>query len=166
MTEVSKRVLFNADNSGIGNPAGSRLKQLLGRMPLFLKTMAEYALGMYIGAFLGLCLGWWWGYCYAEYVKPFHLSNSAELSQAVAYCSEIPFEFAKNGKLAGAVAGAIAIALINGSLLRWGIISSYRREVRSAKVIARTLGTSERQVRRKIRKLVRKGIISSEDWES
>ncbi|MHC4531599.1 MAG: helix-turn-helix domain-containing protein [Planctomycetota bacterium] len=162
---MSKTVSCNDDNFWLAKPVRSKLKRLLGQMLFFIKTMTEYALGMYIGAFIGLCIGWWGGHCYAEHVKPFYLSNSAELTQAVAYCSEMPFEFARNGKLAGAVAGAIAIALINGSLLRWGIISSYESEVRSVKVIARRLGTSEKQVQRKIRKLIRKGIISSDDLE-
>lgn len=134
----------------------NQLRQLLIRLWLFTKTITEYGWGIYIGALIGCYLGLWGGYCYVEHIKPGYLYNCADLGQAIAYFSELPFQFAGIGKLAGVVVGAVAIAVINNMLLCRGIISSYKNNVNDPRVIAQSLGTSERQVRRKINKLVRR----------
>ena len=142
-------------------PAKIQFKRLLARLYLSIKSATEYACGIYLGAFICLHLGFWIGCCYAEHIKEGYLYNCIDLGQAITYCSELPFEFARIGKLAGVVAGAVAIAVINNMLLCRGIISFYKKNVKDPKVIAQALGTSKRQVQRKINKLIRRKKIGT-----
>ena len=134
-------------------------KQLSSWLLLFVKAIVEYSFGMYLGAAIGFLLGLCAGYVYVEHFEPVYFSDFSDLNEITQW-SQIPYEFARNGKLIGAVIGAIIIMTINSRLLTQKIISLYEKEVTEPKGIALSLGKSVRHIQRKISKLAKKGRLS------
>ncbi len=84
------------------------------RLRLFLDVIipvADYYLGMMIGAAVGWVGGWCIGNAYAEHYRPVYFANLAE----VIPCHLMPYTFARNGSLVGAIAGVIVMFAMN----RW-----------------------------------------------
>lgn len=134
-------------------------RQFLARLLFLTKTVLEYCFGVYIGAAIGWVLGWYAGSCYAEHFKNLYCSDLSELAQIITQWSQIPYEFAGNGKLIGAAIGIIAIATINSKLLTHRIVSLYKKEITESIDIARVLGKNLRHIQRKINKLKKKDML-------
>lgn len=130
-------------------------KQLSSRLLPFVEAIVEYSFGMYMGAAIGFLLGWYAGSVYVEHFEPVYFSDLSEIRQ----WSRIPYEFAGNGKLVGAAAGAIMIMLINSLLLAQKIVSLYEKEVTDPKDIARALGMNVRKIQKRISKLAKKKML-------
>ena len=60
----------------------------------------------------------------------------------------MPYDFAENGALIGAVVGAITIKILAKRRLKSQIVSLYKRGVKKPEDISRVLGRNERQVER------------------
>lgn len=128
---------------------------LFERLLSFVKRGVEYAFGMHIGFAVGWLLGWYGGNVYVEHFEPAYFSDWNELRQ----WSLMPYYFTGSGAIIGAVAGAITIAVLTRKLLRTRIVSLYKKEVIKPEDIARVIGKNERQIRRVINKLAKKGEI-------
>ena len=129
-------------------------KQLSSQLLSFVEAIVDYSFGMYMGAAIGFLLGWYAGSVYVEHFEPVYFSDFSGLNEIIQW-SRIPYEFAGNGKLVGAVIGAIIIMTINSRLLTQKIVSLYEKEVIDPKDIARALGKNVRQIQRKIDKLAK-----------
>ena len=121
----------------------------------FVKGGVEYAFGMHIGFAVGWLLGWYGGNVYVEYFEPAYFSDLNELR----HWSLMPYYFTGSGAIIGVVAGAILIAVINSKLLSQTVASLFEKKVAEPQDIGRALGKSERQIRRVINKLAKKGEI-------
>jgi len=129
--------------------------RLLDRLLLFIKAIAEYSSGIYIGAVVGWLLGFGAGNAYIERFKPVYFSDLNELGR----WEFIPYGFARSGAIIGIIAGAIVIAFINSRLLIHRVVSLYEKEVTDPKEIAISLGKSKRWIQKVINKLAKKGKI-------
>ena len=134
-------------------------RQFLALLLFLTKTVVEYCVGVYIGAAVGWVLGWHAGNYYAERFNGPYYCNFSELVQIITQLSQIPYEFARNGKLIGAVIGIITIAIINSKLLTQRIVSLYKKEITESIDIARVLGKNVRHIQRKINKLKKKNML-------
>jgi hypothetical protein len=126
------------------------------RVLFFVKAVVEYSFGMYIGAIAGGLLGRYAGNVYVTHFEPVYLYDFSALKQ----WGLIPYEFAGNGAVIGMVAGVIVVAIINSILLSQRVVSLYHSGVTEPKDIARSFGKYERQIRRKVDKLTKKGKIT------
>ncbi len=165
MTEGFGTYSCNSDNPSQLIPINVSKKQLLSWLLLFVEAIVEYSCGMYMGAAIGWLFGWCAGDVYVEHFKPVYFSDFSGLNEIVQW-SQVPYEFAWNGKLIGAVAGAIVIMVLNSRLLTQRIISLYEKEVIDPEDIARALGKNVRQIQRKINKLAKKGKTDSKKVNS
>jgi hypothetical protein len=111
---------------------------------------------MYIGAIAGGLLGRYAGNVYVTHFEPVYLYDFSELKQ----WGLVPYEFARNGAVIGVVAGVIVVAIINSILLSQRVVSLYHSGVTEPKDIACAFGKYERQIRRKVDKLTKKGKIT------
>jgi len=143
---------FNTDNSWYFRLRSILPELLLNRFLFFIKPIVEYAFGIHIGFAIGWPLGLYAGDVYVEHFKPVYFFDLNKLQQ----WELMPYEFARNGAVIGAVIGVITIAIINSRLLNQRVISLYEKRITAPKAIARALGKSERQIQRVINKLTKK----------
>jgi hypothetical protein len=156
MMEESDIGTDSAINSSHLNPVDFLTVAFFDRVLFFIKAVMEYAFGMYIGVIVGRLLGQHVGNVYVTHFEPVYLYDFSELER----WGLIPYEFAGNGAIIGAVAGVIMVAIINTNLLNQRIASLYQSGVTEPKDIARAFGKYDRQIRNRIDKLTKKGKIT------
>jgi len=144
------------DNSSCSCRINASIEQLLDKLLFFAKPAVEYVFGMHIGFVFGWLVGLCAGHSYVQHFEPAYLENLSTLS----YWREAPYILAKHGALTGLIIGVIAIAIINGTILKQRVTSLFEKKITNPNEIARLLDKSVGQIERIINKLVKKGRIS------
>jgi hypothetical protein len=139
-------------------PLGRLVERLLDWLLFLVGEIVEYSFGMLVGSCIGWILAYHVGNVYVEHFKPVYFSAFSNLDEIIQWAA-VPYGFARNGFVIGAVVGAIAIAIVNSNLLRKRIVSSFKNGVTAPEDIARAIGTSVPHIQKVIGKLSQKGKI-------
>jgi len=134
-----------------------------GRVLYFVQTVVGYTFGICVGLGIGWLLG--------EYVSNVHAQN---LQHAVDFLDfnqfrqwqDIPRSFARTGAAVGALVGLVATRIMEIIYLNRTIISLCKEKPTEPADIASILGMGIRQIRRRMSRLARKGIIAYQITDS
>lgn len=132
---------------------------LFGRGLCFVQTVVGYTFGILAGLGVGWLLGGYIGSLHARDIQ--HAVDFLDFNQLREW-QDIPWSFARTGAAAGAIVGLAAIRIIEIIDLNRTIISLCKAEAAEPDDIARLLGRSVRQIRRRMNRLAGKGIIACE----
>lgn len=98
---------------------------MLDELLILIKSIAEYALGVHVGYFLGWATGLYVGHFYVDHFEPVYMKDFSQLS----YWRALPNLFAQNGAWIGLAAGMIAIVIMNHRPFIKEIDSLYEVEI-------------------------------------
>ena len=129
---------------------------IFGRVLYLVQTIVGYAFVVFLGFGAGRLLGGHIGSIHAENIR--HTINFLDFSQLRQW-QDIPRTFARTGAAAGVIICLAAARIMEVIYLNRTIISLCKGKPSEPADIANILGTSVRQIRRRISRLAAKGMI-------
>ena len=150
------RVIYE-DSSAL-SPKTIPREYLLDRMLYFAQKVVAYAFGITVGIVVGSLTGRYIAGIRAESLR--HTIDFFDPNQLQQW-HDMPWIFARTGAVAGVLFSLAAMRIIEGVFLTRTIVSLYEKQVTEPVDIARILGRSVRQIKRKMNKLARKGVIGA-----
>ena len=130
---------------------------LFDRVLYYVQTVVGYIFGVHIGYAFGGLLGLFIGSLYLECSSPGRFSSWSEPGQWV---------FARIGAVVGVFVGVVAMRILQSIFLSRDIAALCDKGATEAEEIANVLGSSFRQVQRRMDRLARKGLIAHEATDS
>lgn len=128
-----------------------------GRGLYFVQTIVGYAFGVYAGLAVGGLLGGYIGSVHAQDIQ--YAVDFLDFNQLRQWLN-IPWAFARIGVAVGVPVGLIAMRITEIIFLNKTIVSLCKKEPAEPEEIADILGRGVRQVRRRMNRLARKGMIT------
>jgi len=136
---------------------------IFGRVLYLVQTIVGYAFVVFLGFGAGRLLGGYIGSIHAENIR--HTINFLDFSQLRQW-QDIPRTFARTGAVAGVIICLAAARIMEVIYLNRMVISLCKGKPSDPADIADILGTSVRQIRRRIGRLIAKGMIAHPITES
>ncbi len=136
---------------------------IFGRILYLLQTIVGYTFMVCLGLGAGRLLGGYIGSIHAENIR--HTINFLDFSQLRQW-QDIPRTFAKTGAAAGVIICLAAARIVEAIYLDRTIISLCKEKPSKPADIANILGTSVRQIRRRMNRLAGKGLAAYPITES
>jgi hypothetical protein len=125
-------------------------EQALDKLLFLVKPVVEYTFGIHVGFIAGWLIGLCIGHSYVEHFKPVYFDD---LIGQLDFWRLAPCIFARYSAIIGAAVGTIVVKAVNDILLNLRVISMYDNEVYDPNDIARFLGKSVGQIKRRIKKI-------------
>jgi len=146
------------DSSGLSSKNNAN-KHLIDRVLHFVQIVVGYTFGIHLGLAVGWLSGRYIGAVRAEHLR--HAVNFLDMNE-LGQWQNIPWAFAKTGAAIGILVGVVAIGIVESVFLNRTVASLCEKDITEATDIARVLGRSVRQIRKRMRKLAKKGVIGAE----
>jgi hypothetical protein len=122
------------------------------RLLLFAGSVAIYIFGAHVGFAIGWLAGFLLGNTYVKYFGQVYINNLSQLY----FWESMPRRAALSCAIVGVIAGVIIVKIIEQKLLKRNIISFLNKGVTDPKVIAHHFATSEKEIQKKVKRLISK----------